>query len=109
SLHPRGYGTYPLLFERYVRDKAVLSLEEAVRKITSLPAGFLGLEDRGLIREGFWADLVVFDPSMIENRATYTEPTSYPIGISHVLVNGELAVDNGEFTESLSGRVLIHR
>ncbi|MBS7638712.1 amidohydrolase family protein [Candidatus Bathyarchaeota archaeon] len=109
SLHPRGYGTYPLLFERYVREENVLSLEEAVRKVTSLPAGFLGLEGRGLIREGFWADLVMFDPSSIKNRATYAEPTLYPVGISHVLVNGELAIDDGEFTGSLSGRILSRR
>jgi N-acyl-D-aspartate/D-glutamate deacylase len=106
SLHPRGYGTYPLLFEKYVREMETLSLEEAIRKVTSLPAGFLGLKGRGLIKEGFWADLVVFDPSSIKNMATYAEPTSYPIGISHVLVNGELAIDDGEFTGSLSGRVL---
>lgn len=106
SLHPRGYGTYPLLFEKYVREEGILSLEEAVRKVTSLPAGFLGLEGRGLIREGFWADLVIFDPSSIKNKATYAEPTLYPEGISHVLVNGEPTIDEGELTGSLSGRIL---
>lgn len=106
SLHPRAYGTYPLLFERYVREKGVLGLEEAVRRVTSLPAGFLGLGDRGLLREGFWADIVVFDPSTIRNRATYAEPCLYPEGISHVLVSGEPVVKGGKYLGTLNGRVL---
>jgi len=106
SLHPRAYGTYPLLFERYVREMDVLGLEEAVRRVTSLPAGFLGLRDRGLLREGFWADIVVFDPSTIRNRATYAEPCLYPEGITHVLVNGEPVVKGGKYLGTLNGRVL---
>ncbi len=108
SFHPRGYGTYPLVFEKYVREEPILSLEEAVRKMTSLPAGFLGLDGRGLIREGFWADVVVLDPESIRNKATYAEPSLYPEGISYVMVNGGLAIDEGKFIASLNGRVLTH-
>jgi N-acyl-D-amino-acid deacylase len=106
SFHPRGYGTYPLLFEKYVRKESILSLEEAVRKSTSLPANFLNLKDRGLIKEGFWADIILFDLEHIRNRATYAEPTLYPEGIHYVLVNGRLAIDGGKCIGSLNGKVL---
>ena len=104
--HPRGWGTYPKILGEYVREERVLTLEEAIRKITSLPATFLGLQDRGIVREGFWADLVVFDPDAVRNRATYDDPFRRPEGIHYVFVNGELAVDRGEPTANLSGRVL---
>jgi N-acyl-D-amino-acid deacylase len=107
--HPRGWGTYPKILGKYVRDEGVLTMEEAIRKMTSLPAMFLGLQDRGIVKEGFWADLVVFDPDKVRCRATYGNPRLYPEGIPYVLVNGQLAVDQGEPTGALSGKVLRHR
>jgi N-acyl-D-amino-acid deacylase len=107
--NPRGWGTYPKILGEYVREEGVLSLEEAIRKMTSLPASFLGLQDRGLVREGFWADLVVFDPGTVASGATYGDPYGRPEGIEHVLVNGTLAVDRGEPTGALAGKVLAHR
>ncbi|MCD6084804.1 MAG: D-aminoacylase [Desulfurococcales archaeon] len=109
GLHPRSYGTYPKLFQRYVRELRIFSLEEAVRKATSLPAQFLGLKDRGLIKEGFAADIVVFDPRKIECKATYASPCRYPEGVRYVLVNGVLVVDEGEHTGELPGKVLKHQ
>jgi len=105
-LHPRSYGTYPKLLGLYVRERGVLRLEEAIRKATSLPAQFLGLKDRGLIKEGFWADMVVFDPQRIIHRSTYDNPCRFPEGIECVLVNGVLVVDEGKPTGALPGRIL---
>lgn len=104
--HPRGWGTYPKILGKYVRDEGVLTLEEAVRKMTSLPASFLGLQDRGIVREGFYADLVVFNPKTVRSVATYGDPCLFPEGISYVLVNGRLAVDDGKPTGALAGKVL---
>lgn len=109
KLHPRCFGTYPRLLGRYVREMGVLSLQEAIRKCTSLPAATAGIKDRGLIAEGAFADLVVFDPGRIAETATFAEPHQYPAGISYVLVNGRLAVDDGRPTYVLAGRVLRHK
>jgi N-acyl-D-amino-acid deacylase len=106
--HPRSYGTFPRFLGRYVRQERLLSLPEAIRKITSLPAQKLGLKDRGLIREGMCADLVVFDPRRIVDCATFEEPHKYPIGIEYVIVNGEIVIDKGEHTGKLPGKVLRH-
>lgn len=81
----------------------------AIRKTTSLPVLFIGLQDRGLVREGFWADLVVFDPGAVASRATYSDPYGRPEGIQYVLVNGAVAVDRGELTGALVGKVLEYR
>lgn len=104
--HPRGWGTYPKILGKYVREEKVLSIEDAVRKMTSLPATFLGLWNRGLVREGFFADLVVFDPKTIANKATYSNPQVPPEGIKFVFVNGEIAVSEGKLTGSLTGKTL---
>jgi N-acyl-D-amino-acid deacylase len=115
--HPRSYGTFPLTFRKYVRGetrkeepkeigKSILSLEEAVRKITSFPAQRLGLRDRGMIREGMWADIVIFDPLTIEDQATYANPHQYPKGIHSVMVNGQLVIDEGEHMGTFPGRIL---
>jgi N-acyl-D-amino-acid deacylase len=106
--HPRVYGTYPRVLARYVREEGVLSLEEAIRKMTSLPAQRLGLADRGTIQTGMWADLVVFDAKQVLDRATYEDPFQYPEGIPHVLVNGEVVVERGEHTGARPGQVLRH-
>jgi N-acyl-D-amino-acid deacylase len=104
--HPRSYGTNPRVLGRYAREEKVLTLEDAVRKMTSLPARVLGLEDRGLVRAGYWADLVVFDPDRVIDTATYEEPKRYPRGIDYVLVNGVVVIDQGEHTGARPGRVL---
>ena len=104
--HPRGWGTYAKILGKYVREEKVLTIEDAIRKMTSLPANFLGLQDRGIVREGFWADLVVFDPETVGNMATYGNPHAFPRGIPYVLVNGEVAIDGGEPTGALAGKVL---
>jgi N-acyl-D-amino-acid deacylase len=104
--HPRGMGNTVRVLGRYVRERKVVSLEEAVRKMTSLPAHQFGLTGRGEIRVGAAADLVVFDPAKVGDVATFAEPHAYPVGISHVIVNGVPAVREGEATSSRSGQVL---
>jgi N-acyl-D-amino-acid deacylase len=106
--HPRFYGTYPRILGKYVREEGVLTLETAIRKMTSFPAQKLGLNDRGLIWKGMCADIVVFDPSSVIDQATYTNPHQFPIGIKHVLVNGDIVVENEHQTPILSGKVLKH-
>lgn len=106
SVHPRFYGTFPRKIAWYARERGVLSVEDAVRSMTSLPALLMGLRDRGQVREGFAADLVVFDLDELEDRATFFEPHQYPAGIHHVLVNGAFVVDDGELTWGLPGRVI---
>ncbi|ADD07514.1 homolog to D-aminoacylase (plasmid) [Natrialba magadii ATCC 43099] len=104
--HPRVYGTYPRVLGRYVRDENVLSLETAVRKMTSVPARAMGLQSKGVLRPGMDADLVVFDPSRVDSPATYEQPRQFPTGISQVLINGEFAVRDGDTTGSLPGTVV---
>jgi N-acyl-D-aspartate/D-glutamate deacylase len=104
--HPRNFGTFPRVLGRYVREMKVISLEEAIRKMTSLPASILGLTDRGQIKEGMWADLVIFDPATVADRATFEDPFQYPIGISTVLVNGAVVLDDGRHTNARPGKVL---
>jgi len=106
--HPRFYGTYPRILGKYVREEDLLTLETAIRKMTSFPAQKLGLYDRGLIWEGMCADIVIFDPLTVIDRATYTNPHQFPIGIKHVLVNGEIVVENEHQTPILPGKVLKH-
>jgi N-acyl-D-aspartate/D-glutamate deacylase len=91
---------------RYVRDEHLLTLEQAVHKMTGMPAARLGLADRGVLREGAAADVVVFDPATITDRATFESPHQYATGIDYVLVNGTIAVDRGTFTDSRAGMVL---
>ena len=106
SHHPRGAGTYPRVLGLYVREKHWLTLPEAIRKMTSLPAQRLGWKDRGVIREGAFADLVLFDPETVIDRSTFAKPFELPVGIEKVLVNGELVWDAGKPTGSRPGRVL---
>ena len=104
--HPRTYGTYPRVLARYVRDREILSLGEAIRRMTSLPARRLGLTDRGVLQVGAKADITVFDPKAVQDAATFDDPHRFPVGIPHVVVNGRLALENGVQTDVLSGRVL---
>jgi dihydroorotase/N-acyl-D-amino-acid deacylase len=106
--HPRAYGTFPRVLGHYVREKGVLTLEDAVRKMTGLPASRLGFRDRGRITEGAYADLVLFDPATIADRATYESPHRYPSGIALVLVNGVIVVRSDTITSARPGRVLRH-
>ena len=103
---PRTYGSFPRILGQFVRDERLLSLEEAVRKMTGAPAARLGLTDRGLLRDGYAADLVVFDPARVRSNATYDQPRRYPDGIEYVAVNGELVVDGAAHTGALPGRAL---
>jgi N-acyl-D-aspartate/D-glutamate deacylase len=104
--HPRFYGTFPRVLGRYARDLGLLTMPEAVRKMTGGPAAVLGLADRGLLREGYRADVTVFDPATVIDRATYDAPHQYPLGISTVIVNGVVVVDGGQHTGALPGAVL---
>jgi N-acyl-D-amino-acid deacylase len=101
---PRTYGSFPRILGQYVRDEALLGLEEAVRKMTSAPAARLGLRDRGVLRNGAVADIVIFDPARVRSTATYEEPRSYPDGIDWVVVAGELVVADGRHTGARPGR-----
>ena len=104
--NPRSYGTYPYILGQFVREERLLHLEEAVRKMSAIPAQRLGLKDRGILRDGMKADIVIFDPDRVAARATFDQPMQYPIGIDYVLVNGVLVVDNGVHTGALPGRAL---
>ncbi|TML25995.1 MAG: D-aminoacylase [Actinobacteria bacterium] len=106
SNHPRAYGSFARLLGRYVRDEKVIPLEEAVRRLTSLPANNLRLQRRGLLEPGYFADVVVFDPERIQDHATYDDPHRYATGVEHVAVNGALALRDGEHTGALPGRVV---
>jgi N-acyl-D-amino-acid deacylase len=106
AVHPRTYGTYPRVLARYVRERRILSLPEAIRKSTSCPAMVLKQRDRGLLRPGMWADIVVFDEDRVCDRSTFSRPTLPPQGIVYVIVNGQIAVDRGRPTGALAGKIL---
>ena len=105
---PRTYGSFPRILGQFVRDEALLSLEEAIRRMTSAPAARLGLKTRGTLRDGAIADVVIFDPATVRSNATYDEPRRFPDGIETVIVNGEIVVDGGAHTGRTPGRAL-HR
>ncbi|MDH5602428.1 MAG: amidohydrolase family protein, partial [Cyclobacteriaceae bacterium] len=102
--HPRAYGTFSRLLGKYVREEKVISLEEAVRKLTSLPATNMKLKRRGQLKEGFYADVVIFDATKIQDHATFEKPHQYATGMQHVFVNGVQVLKNGEHTNALPGR-----
>ena len=106
STHPRAYGNVARLLGKYVRDEHRLSLAEAVRKLTSLPAANLGIKDRGLVRPGMMADLAIFDPATIADKATFEQPQQFAIGMRHVVVNGQPVLLDGEITEARPGRAV---
>ena len=106
STHPRAYGNFARLFARYVRDGHLLTVQEAVRKVTSLPADVLSLADRGRLRRGGFADIVIFDPGSFQDHSTYDKPMQYATGVSDVFINGQLALRNGEPTGAHTGRIL---
>jgi N-acyl-D-amino-acid deacylase len=104
--HPRAYGTFPRAIAKYVRERNICSLEEMIKKMTSMPADKLGLNDRGRLLEGKTADVVIFDYKTIQDKATFVEPHQYPEGIPHVIVNGEMVIHNGEHTGAMPGKTL---
>ena len=106
NTHPRAFGTFPRIIAEYVREERVIRVEEAVRKMTSLPAEILHLENRGRIRIGDYADLVIFNPSRIKDKATFTRPLQYARGVEFLLINGIPVIDDGEATNALPGKVL---
>jgi len=104
--HPRSYGTFARVLGVYVREKHAITLEDAIRKMTSLPANRLGLVDRGVLRPGLKADIAIFDPLKVRDLATYTQPHQYAEGFSTVIVNGQVVFEKGAMTEARPGRVL---
>ncbi len=104
--HPRAYGTFPRVLSKYVRDEKVLKLEDAIRKFTALPAQRMRLTDRGVLKAGMWADVVIFDPATVRDRATFDNPNQLSEGMDYVLVNGTPVIDQGKMTGALAGKVL---
>jgi len=105
--HPREFGSQAKVLRKYVREESVLTLENAVRKMTSLPASFLGLKDRGLVLEGYKADLVIFNPDTVQDNSTYVDSRKYASGVDYVLINGKVSIEKGKFNHSLNGKVLL--
>lgn len=101
--HPRSYGTFPRKIRRYVMEKKWLTMEQAIRAATSLPAEVLGLENRGKLQEGYIADIVVFDPNQISDKATYAEPHQYSEGIQFLFINGQMVIEDGSYNGTLAG------
>lgn len=106
AAHPRAYGNFARLLGRYVRDEKIISLTEAVRRLTNLPATNLGLKHRGVLQSGMFADVVIFDPKTISDRATFENPHQYSIGVRDVFVNGQQVLKNGEHTGAKPGKAL---
>jgi N-acyl-D-amino-acid deacylase len=106
--HPRSYGTNARVLAEFVRNRGLLTLEDAIRKMTSLPARTMGFRDRGRVREGYAADLLLFDPARVQDKATFLKPHQFSEGFEMVLVNGQPVVDNGKLTGARSGRALRH-
>ena len=106
STHPRAYGTFARVLGKFARDDGVITLQEGIRKMTSLPAANIGIRERGSLTEGYYADVVVFDPATVRDHATFEEPLQYATGVEHVFVNGEQVLKDGEHTGSKPGRVV---
>ena len=104
--HPRAYGNFARLLGKYVREEKVISLQEAIRRLSSLPAGNLGLAGRGSLKEGYFADVVIFDPATIADRATFDKPHQFAVGVRDVFVNGIQELRDGEHTNSFAGKAL---
>jgi len=104
--HPRAYGTFPRILRKYVREEHALTLPDAIRKFTALPAQKLRLADRGVLKQGMWADVVVFDPEKITDKATFEDPNQLSVGMDYVLVNGVAVIEREKMTGKLPGKVL---
>ena len=106
SPHPRTYGTFARVLGTYVRERNIISLEEAIRKMTSLPAKILSIDRRGLIKEGYYADITIFDKNVIADKSTFEDPHQYAVGVHSVIVNGIIVVENGIHNGNRPGKVL---
>ena len=104
--HPRAYGTFPRILRKYVREENKLTLEDAVRKFSALPAQRMRFTDRGVLKAGMWADVVIFDPATVRDVATFDNPNQLSQGMEYVLVNGVAVIDDGKMTEARPGKVL---
>jgi N-acyl-D-aspartate/D-glutamate deacylase len=104
--HPRYYGTFPRVLGRYVRELKTITLPEAVKKMTSMNADKIGIKDRGRLKESVFADVTIFDPDRVSDRATFENPHQFPVGIEYVIVNGQLTIDKGQHTGALAGQVI---
>ena len=104
--HPRAYGTFARVLGKYVREEKLLTLEEAIRRLTGLPASNLKLEKRGLLRPGYFGDVAIFDPAKINDLATFEDPKKYAVGMTHVFVNGVQVLNHGEHTGLRPGRII---
>jgi len=104
--HPRAYGTFPRILRKYVREEKKLTLEDAIRKFSALPAQRMRLTDRGVLKQGMWADVVVFDPATVHDLATFADPNQLSQGMEYVLVNGVAVIDQGKMTGARPGKVL---
>jgi len=109
SVHPRAFGAFARVIAKYVREEKVISLEEAIQRMAALPAGILKIKNRGLVAPGYYADLLIFDPKKVKDKATFTQPLQYSEGFDYVIINGALVIDSGQMTEALPGKVLRHR
>jgi len=105
--HPRIFGSFPKIFRKYVREEKLLTLEDAVRKMTSLPASFLGMKDRGILVKGYKADIVIFNPETVKDNATYADSHAYSTGFDYVIVNGKISIEKGEYNGNLTGKILL--
>lgn len=105
--HPRGYGSQTKVLRKYVREEKLLTLEDAIRKMTALPASFLQMKDRGLLKKGYKADVVIFDSETVRDNSTYADSRQYPTGIESVIVNGKMSIENSKFNDTLNGKVLL--
>lgn len=105
--HPRAYGSQTKVLRKYVREEKILTLENAIRKMTSLPASFLQMKDRGMLSGGYKADIVIFDPETVRDNSTYADAHQYSSGVEYVIINGKISIENGEYNDALNGKVLL--
>jgi N-acyl-D-aspartate/D-glutamate deacylase len=108
SCHPRAFGAFARVIAKYVREENVISLEEAIRRMAALPAEILKIKNRGLVGPGYYADLLIFDPDSVQDKATFASPLEYSEGFDYVIINGAIVIDDNRMTEALPGHVIRH-
>jgi N-acyl-D-amino-acid deacylase len=106
-VHPRSFGSQARVLQKYVREEKILTLENAIRKMTSLPAQLIRMKERGLLIKGYKADIAIFNPETIRENGTYAEPCRYSSGTEYVIVNGKISIDKGEYNGALNGKMLL--
>ena len=105
--HPRAFGSQARVLRKYVREENVLTLEDAIRKMTSLPASFLQMKDRGVLKKGYKADIVIFDPETVRDKGTHSDARQYSTGTEYVIVNGKICIEEGKYNGILNGKLLL--